>query len=212
MNRSILPNRESAALGVRRRNRFCASARGGFSLIEVVVAMFILVLVAAPVVAAVLQSQRLAVSNLAQSYAEVTAQSIIEQLVAQPYTILTDGDAGSIAIKLPGLDSANRTTMDDFLIPWADNDTDFTDLGTPDPSQGILVDAAYIRESNTIRPERFMPMRVNLRREMAGAETEHRVIITLRYQWAVPDRRGPGGAPVFLSGAHRTVRSSATSF
>jgi prepilin-type N-terminal cleavage/methylation domain-containing protein len=190
-------------------------ARGrspGFSLIEIIISMLILSMVATGVIAALTQSHKLAESNLAQAFAEVTAQSIVEQLVAQPYAVLTDPAATHMLIKLPGLDASNRTTMDDFQLPWAANDTTFTAIGTPDTSKGILVDAAYIRESNTIRPERYLPMRMNLRREISSSATERRVLLTLRYQWAVPDRRSSSGTPIYLSGELRTVRSSAASF
>lgn len=193
-------------LGTHPRRR----SRSAFSLVEVIIAMVILALVATGVIAALVQSMKLSESNLAQSFAEVTAQSVIEQLVAQPYAVLTEVSATGVMIKLPGLDASNRITMEDFEIPWATNDTTFTAIGTPDPAQGILVDAAYIRESNTIRPERYLPMRLNLRREIAASATERRVLLTLRYQWAVPDRRGT--SPIYLSGELRTVRSSAASF
>jgi prepilin-type N-terminal cleavage/methylation domain-containing protein len=185
--------------------------RSAFSLIEIIVAMFILAMVATSTIAALVQSQKLAESNLSQAFAEVTAQSIIEQLVAQPFALLTDPGATSIVIKLPGLNASNRTTMDDFQLPWAANDTTFTAVGAPDPNKGVLIDAAYIRESNTIRPERYLPMRMNLRREIAESATERRVVLTLRFQWAVPDRR-TGGTPIYLNGELRTVRSSAESF
>ena len=185
--------------------------RSGFSLIEIIVAMFILAMMAFGTGAALLQSRKLAESNLAQAFAEVTAQSIIEQLVAQPYAVLADTARPNVVIKLPGLNSSNRTTMDNFNLPWAASDSAFTAIGAPDPAKGILVDAAYIRSSNTIRAERFMPMRINLRREISASSTERRLLLTLRYEWAVPDRRGNSGV-IYLSGVTRTVRSSASSF
>ncbi|MGH8021650.1 MAG: hypothetical protein ACREIA_25870, partial [Opitutaceae bacterium] len=82
------------------------------------------------------------------------------------------------------------------------------DIGTS--SAGILTDAAYIADSNTIRTQRFMPMQVNLERTVE--ETDNRVRITLRYRWAIPDRKAADGSPIYLSGELRTIRSTALRF
>jgi prepilin-type N-terminal cleavage/methylation domain-containing protein len=191
----------------RRRDR-----RRGFSLVEIMISMAVLSMMIGGVFVALIQTQRLAESNLAQAYAEVTAQSIIEQLIAQPYTVLSDTTLTSVTIKLPSLNEDNETVMEDFELEWAANANDFEAIGTPDPDQGVLTDVAYIRESNTIRPERYLRMRVCLLRDTtANSINNRRVPLTLRYQWAAPDRR-IGTEPVYLTGELRTVRSSASSF
>ncbi len=183
----------------------------GVTLVELMVSMGILAVVAGGVMASMLYSQRLAQSNLAQSYAAITAQSIIEQLVRLPADTLTDETTTGAEILIPYVTSSNNTSLERISVPWSTDDDVFTDIGPAEnPTQGILVDAAYIPAGNKIRPERYMRFRVNLERTVEAAE--HRVSIVLRYQWEVPDRRADDGAPVYLSGILTTVRSTAVSF
>jgi len=173
--------------------------------------MGILSIVAGGVMSSVLYSQKLAESNLAQSYASLTAQSVIEQIVRLPADTLTDAGATSVTVLIPFVTSSNKTSMSRIPIPWSTEEDEFTDVGPiDDPTEGILVDAAYIPSGQIIRPERYMRFRVNLQRTVETSE--HRVTIVLRYQWAAPEQRGSGGTPVFLSGILTTVRSTAVSF
>jgi hypothetical protein len=168
-------------------------------------------LVAGGVMASMLYSQRLAESNLAQSYAGITGQSIIEQIVRLPADTLTDETATGVEILIPFVTTGNNTSLERISVPWSTSDDTFTEIGPDgDPTKGILVDAAYIPASQQIRPERHMRFRVNLQRTIE--RSDHRVGLVLRYQWEVPDRKGTGGTPVFLSGILTTVRSTAVSF
>mgnify|MGYP006213538539 CR=1 FL=1 len=113
-----------------------------------------------------------------------------------------------MTIKLATLTPNNLTSMNDFSLPWSENSSTYTGIGTT--SEGILTDAAYMADSNTIRTQRFMPMRVNLEREIEA--NSNRVRIILRYQWAIPDRRAADGSLMYHSGELRTVRSTALRF
>ncbi|BET68110.1 hypothetical protein ASA1KI_30280 [Opitutales bacterium ASA1] len=178
------------------------------TLVEVMVSFGIFAFAATGVVSGILQVQKLSLGNLAQSYAHSTAQSVMEELIRMPPARLADATQASVAIKLPTLTSANTTTFVDFELPWASDATTFTNLGSN--SAGVLTDAAYIADSNTIRPDRYLPMRMNLQRTI---ETDNnRVLVVVRYQWQIPDRKTSSGASIFLSGELRTVRSFALRF
>lgn len=190
---------------------FRSVAQHGVTLVELMISMGIMAIVAGGVMANMLYSQRLAESNLAQSYATITAQSIIEQVVRLPAETLKNEAITGATILIPFVTESNKTKMERISVPWSASDSEFTDIGPDaDPSQGILVDAAYIPAGQQIRPERYMRFRVNLQRTIE--ESEHRIGIVLRYQWVVPDRRGTGGAPVFLENTLTTFRSTAVSF
>ncbi|HEX9781570.1 MAG TPA: hypothetical protein VGA56_02425 [Opitutaceae bacterium] len=180
----------------------------GMTVVEVVVSFGIFAFAATGVVAGLLQAQKVSYSNHSQGYAYAVAQSVMEELVRIPPARLADPGESSVTIKLATLTASNCTSFEDFTIPWSSPSTDFTNIGTT--PAGILTDAAYIADSNTIRTERFMPMRINLQRLIEG--NANRVSFTLRYQWAVPDRKTPGGDPIYLSGELRTVRSTALRF
>lgn len=173
--------------------------------------MGILVIAAGGVLSSMLYSQKLAQSNLSQSYAELTAQSIIEQVVRLPADILGDNSAPGVPVLIPFVTTGNNTVLERVTIPWATDEDDFVDFGSAtNPSRGILVDAAYIPDGHVIRPERYMRMRVNLSR--INEPAEHRITIVLRFQWEVPDRKNADGTPVFLGSQLTTVRSTAVSF
>lgn len=178
------------------------------TLVEIMVSFGIFAIVAGGVIASLLHTQRLAASNLSQTYAHATAQSIIEEIIRLPPAILADPAETEVAIRVASLTSTNRTALDEFSLPWATTSTDFTAIGST--AEGVLMDAAYIESSNIIRPERYMLMRLNLQREIESAD--HRVRIVLRYQWAVPDRKSSDGSPLYLSGEIRTFRSMALRF
>lgn len=168
-------------------------------------------IVAGGIMSSLLYSQRLSESNLSQSYAAITAQSIIEQIVRLPADTLKNESITGVTILIPFVTDFNKTEMERISVPWSASETEFTEIGPEeDPSIGILLDAAYIAEGHQIRPDRYMRFRVNLQRTVE--ESEHRIGIVLRYQWAVPDQRGPGGAPVFLENTLTTFRSTAVSF
>ena len=185
-----------------------AKARAGVSLVEVVIAFGIFTVLAGGVVGSFIQARKYSESNLSQAYAHSMAQAILEELIRVPANVLSDTTVSAVTIKLARLTDQNYTAMDDFTLTWATDDTTFQEIGTTDA--GILTDAAYIANSNTIRPERFMRMRLNLQR--VSESNQNRVRIILRYQWEVPDRRAPDGGPLFLSGGLRTVRSTALRF
>ena len=178
------------------------------TLVEIMVSFGIFALLASAVMAGLVQSNKISLSNLSQSYAQAVAQSVVEEVVRTSPTLLADSAESSINIKVAQLTSSNSTSIEDFSLPWAANDTTFTSIGTT--SKGILTDAAYVASSNTIRPERFMKMNLNLRRDVENSS--NRIRITLRYQWEVPDRRKRDGTPLYLSGEIRTVRSTALRF
>jgi type II secretory pathway pseudopilin PulG len=192
----------------RRREHRVTRGKAGMTLIEVAISFGVFAIVAAGVVAALIQGRKISESNLAQGYAHSTAQAVMEEIIRVPPSMLADPTLTGIEIKLAQLTSSNYTSLEDFTLNWANDDTTFVEIGTT--SSGVLTDAAYIANSNTIRPERFMKMRVNLRREIESSQ--NRVRITLRYQWQVPDRIGASGAAVYLSGELRTVRSTALRF
>jgi hypothetical protein len=133
---------------------------------------------------------------------------VIEEVIRVPPSMLADLTLTEIEVKLAQLTDQNYTSLEDFNLPWATDDTTFTEIGTT--AAGILTDAAYIADSNEIRPERFMRMRLNLQREIES--NQNRVRIVLRYQWEVPDRQGANGDPIYLNGEIRTVRSTALRF
>lgn len=178
------------------------------TLIEVAVSFAIFAFLATGVVAGIIQARRLSESNLAQSYAHSTAQAVMEEVIRVPPSMLADEALTAIDVKLAQLTDLNYTSLEDFSLAWAADDTTFVEIGTTDA--GILTDAAYIANSNTIRPERFMRMRLNLQRTIES--NQNRVRIVLRYQWEVPDRKGTNGAPIYLSGEIRTIRSTALRF
>lgn len=179
------------------------------TLVEVMVAATLFTLVATGVVSCFIHVLKLSESNLAQSYAHQVAQSIMEQVISIPPGRLTDEDETEIQITLPALNDDNYTTMPDLVIPWAANDTTYTEIGPA--AEGVLADAAYVADSNIIRPEKYLRMRVNLQRTIESSE--HRVKIVLRYQWVPPDRRGGSGDGAnFLAGEIRTIRSMALRF
>jgi len=175
------------------------------------VSLGILGIVAGGILSALLYSQRIAASNLDQSYAAITAQSIIEQIVRQPVERLRQEGLAGIDIFMPFVEPDNSTSLRRTLIPFSDDPTVFTDIGPEgNAALGILVDAAYQANGNIIRPERYMPFRVNLSRQVEA--TESRVSFVLRYQWAVPDRKGADQTPIYLSGILTSFRSTAVSF
>jgi type II secretory pathway pseudopilin PulG len=178
------------------------------TLIEVAVSFTVFAVAATGVVASLIQARRLSESNLAQGYAHSTAQAVIEEVIRVPPSMLADLTLTEIEVKLAQLTDQNYTSLEDFNLPWATDDTTFTEIGTT--AAGILTDAAYIADSNEIRPERFMRMRLNLQREIES--NQNRVRIVLRYQWEVPDRQGANGDPIYLNGEIRTVRSTALRF
>lgn len=180
------------------------------TLIEAVVSLSLLTVIAGSVVSGLTFSRKMAESNLAQSYAQMTAQSIVEQIVRVPTAILEDTTETGVRILIPFVTTDNTVTMEDVEIPWATTEA-YSDLGpAEDPTLGVLVDAAYIANGNVIRPTRYMKMRVNLQRIVEA--TEARTTIQLRYQWEIPDRKASDGSPIYLSGELRTVRSKAVSF
>lgn len=178
------------------------------TLVEVMISFAIFAFAATAVMSGLIQAHKLSSSNLAQSYAASMAQSLMEEVIRVSPSVLADPDETSISIKLATLRSGNYTSIDNFSLPWSTSSTTYTSIGTT--TDGILTDAAYEADSNTIRPERFMHMRVNLQREIES--TNNRVRITLRYQWEVPDRKQANGDPLYLSGEIRTVRSTALRF
>lgn len=187
----------------RRTNR----SKSGMTLVEIMVSVFIFSIAAGAVLAAFLMTRKIAVSNLSESFAQITAQSIIEQIIRIPPTVLADSAQSSVEIKLPTLTSTNRTSMPSYSLPWASASTDYTSIGS---TNGILVDAAYIAASNTIHPERYMKMKVNLQRTIENSE--NRVRIVLRYQWEIPDRKKTDGTSIYLTGQITTIRSMALRF
>lgn len=181
------------------------ASRSGMTLVEVMVAATLFTVVATGVTSCFIHVLKYSESNLAQSYAHQVAQSIIEQVISVPPSLLADPAETGVDINLPELTAANVTTMPRVTLPWAADATTFTEIG--DESEGILTDAAYIAATNVIRPERHLPMRVNLQRIIDASE--HRVKIVLRYQWAAPERNGNVR---YLSGEMRTIRSLALRF
>jgi type II secretory pathway pseudopilin PulG len=180
----------------------------GISLVEVMVSFAIFGLAASGVLASLIQARKVSASNLSQSYAQSTAQSVIEQIVSLPPNTLADATTTTAEIKLATLTDNNFTELSDFVIPWATDSDDFTDLGVD--AVGVLTDAAYVADAGTIRPERYMRMMVNLQRDIQFAEG--RVHIVLRYRWAIPDRLGNDGDPIYLEGRITTIRSMALRF
>lgn len=178
------------------------------TLVEVMVSFGIFAFAATGVVASIVQVRKLAYSNLSQGYAYAAAQSVLEEIIRIPPARLADPDETSVTVKLATLTSKNLTSMTDVELPWSEGATTFTDIGTT--SEGILTDAAYIADSNTIRTQRFMRMRVNLERTIE--DSNNRVRVTLRYQWAIPDRKAGDGSPLYLAGELRTIRSTALRF
>lgn len=178
------------------------------TLVEVAVSFSVFAVAATGVVASLIQARRLSESNLAQGYAHSTAQAIIEEIIRVPPSMLADDTLMSIEVKWAKLTDLNYTSLEDDDLPWATDDSTYTEIGTT--AAGILTDAAYIADSNEIRPERFMRMRFNLQREIES--NQNRVRIVLRYQWEVPDRKGTNGDPIFLNGEIRTIRSTALRF
>jgi hypothetical protein len=177
------------------------------TLVELMVAATLFTAVATGVASCFIQALKYSESNLAQSYAHQVAQSILEQVISVPPTLLFDTAETSVVINLPDLNDDNHTSMPQISLPWAADASTYTEVG-PDAA-GILADAAYVASNNTIRPEKYLPMRINLQREIDT--NEHRVRIVLRYQWAAPDRLG-AATPQYLSGEIRTVRSKALRF
>jgi type II secretory pathway pseudopilin PulG len=190
------------------RGRRASFGTSGMTLVEVMVSFGIFALAATGVVASLIQVQKLSHSNLSQGYAYTAAQSVMEEIIRIPPARLADPDETSVTIKLATLTASNFTSMSDFTLPWSTNASLYSNIGTT--PEGILTDAAYIADSNTIRTRRFMPMRVNLEREIEA--DNNRVRITLRYQWAIPDRKAKDGSLIYHSGALRTVRSTALRF
>lgn len=178
------------------------------TLVEIMVAVGLFALVAGGVISCLIQTLKFSESNLAQSYAQSIAQSIMEQVISNPPSLLCSGTETQVEITLPALNSSNYTTMPGLMLPWSTTATSFTDVGPT--TQGVLSDAAYIASAHIIRPERYLRMRVNLQRTVET--NDNRVRIVLRYQWAIPDRTGAAGAPIYLSGEIRTVRSMALRF
>jgi hypothetical protein len=169
------------------------------------VATLVFAMTASGVTACFIQAMKYSESNLAQSYAQQVAQSIIEQVISVPPALLFDSTQANIEITLPSLNASNRTSMPGVNIPWAANSTTFTEIGPS--SQGVLTDAAYLYATNVIRPERYLRMQVNLERTLEPVE--NRMKIVLRYKWARPERKG---TPTFLNGEIRTIRSTALRF
>lgn len=165
-------------------------------------------ILASSLLAGFLFTRRLSENNLAQGYAHSTAQSIVEQIVCVSPTLLASASETGVEIKMPVLNASNYTTMPAFTLPWAADDSTFTTVLTS--PEGVLVDAAYIASSHTIRPERYMPIEFNLQRVIPDDLT--RVHIVLRYRWQIPDRRNADGSPIWLSGELRTIRSKALRF
>lgn len=177
------------------------------TLVELMVSATLFTLVAGGVISCFIQAMKYSESNLAQTYAQQVAQSIVEQVISVPPGLLFDPDQTQIQITLPSLNSSNYTSMPDIVVPWAADSTTFTEIGPS--AQGVLADAAYVASSRIIRPQRYLRMRINLQRELELSENRMKVV--LRYQWAMPDRLG-APAPQFLNGEIRTIRSMALRF
>jgi type II secretory pathway pseudopilin PulG len=178
------------------------------TLVEVMVSIAIFAVMASSLLAGFLFSLRLSENNLAQAYANSTAQSVVEQIVCVSPALLTSSTEAGVEIKVPVLNDSNYTTMPAFTLPWATDDTTYTTVLTS--PQGVLADAAYVAASQTIRPERYLPIEFNLQRTIQSDLTS--VHILLRYRWQIPDRRNADGTPIWLSGELRTIRSKALRF
>jgi type II secretory pathway pseudopilin PulG len=178
------------------------------TLVEVMVSVGLFAILASSLLAGFLFTRRASENNLAQGYAHSTAQSVVEQIVCVSPTFLTSATETGVEIKMPVLNTANFTTMPSFTLPWATDSSTFTEVLTS--PEGVLVDAAYIAASQTIRPERYMPIEFNLQRVIP--DDLSRVHIVLRYRWQIPDRRNTDGTPIWLSGELRTIRSKALRF
>ena len=93
----------------------------------------------------------------------------------------------------------------DFNLYWAADTTNFFEIGArvdPDdlktPIIGVLADLSYNDSSATVlRASRYMKMFVSITRRLnANKDT---VEVTLRYKWAIPDRRTASGALIYYS-------------
>lgn len=110
----------------------------------------------------------------------------------------------SVEIKFIGVGANNYATVQDFNLYWMANADTYQEVGErtdPDdltsPIIGVVLDVDYKNSSNNlVRQRRYMKMRVNITRSMNTQKSA--VMITLRYQWAIPERRTAAGLPIYF--------------
>jgi prepilin-type N-terminal cleavage/methylation domain-containing protein len=184
------------------------SNTSGMTMVELMVTVVLFALFASGLLAGFIQTRKISESNLYEVSAQTIAQSIMEQIVRIPPSMLADSTLTSVTIKLPSLTSDNRTSLADFSLPWAGDSTTYTAIGNT--AQGVLIDAEYKSSTATIRPSRYMLMRINMQRTIEN--TENRIRVVVRYQWETPERKNSDGSVIYRSGEMRTVRSNALRF
>lgn len=179
------------------------------------VAFAVFTVMALGTLAGMVQVRKMSEANLAQATAEAIAQGIIEQVHLVGYTTISTTDTTSadysatLPLKFVGVTIDNLASIQSFDLPWAADATTFTAIGEKDIGGnvlGILLDVDYRDGSSVMRPKRYMPMSVNLRRTPDAANDNTEIVLT--FQWSPPGRP----STFFITREIRTIRSQAPSY
>lgn len=185
------------------------------SLVELMVAFSMFTIMALGALTALIQTRKMSENNVAQATAAVIAQGIIEQIHLSGYANVA-ADA-TLPLNFAGPRPAGiLSEIQSFNLPWASDSTTFTDIGTradssnpSSPILGVLLDLDYRSGGNVIRPRRYMPMQVNLQRDVHIADDNIAIILT--YRWQPPSGNGAANTP-YVTRELRTIRSLAPSY
>lgn len=180
-------------------------ARGGLSLIEVIIALSILGLLATTLVSSALLNRRLAEANIYQNTALTVTQGYLEQIKSMEYQHLLDSyDDDSIPLPTKSI-SVNAETadieVDDPLFVNTSNTS-------PENDKEIVID---IRDFGT-EAARSVTMayriRPTLRNLNQGANAIKAMEVTLDYEYESPET----GARKWKQGSIRFVKSYVPTF
>ena len=181
----------------------------GVTLVEVMIAMGIFMMLSSAIATTLIQLRRQGENSVSLALADATAEGLLEQVRRTNYGALSDlsGTSNtSVDLLFIDVNASNRATVQPYPFTWSPDDTTFHAIGamvdptvTPDSAiqfRGVLLDVDYKDTlGNTIRPRRYMPMKINLTRTV-NANLDA-VQVCLRYQWAVPDRVSATGGIVY---------------
>lgn len=203
----------------------------GVTLVEAMIALTIFTSSAAALGSAYVSMAKHTERNSYAIAALNAVQTVAEQIQLMNYVDIEDDAKLSFDIKLTAWDNVtSKTYVQTFPITWAidaNNNPDlsiFTNIGVhenePTPIiHGVLYNVAQrnVAQTATIRERKYMPVRVNITREIeslaATQTTLKRVRILLRYQWAIPGRFDATGNPIYSPiKEFRILRSSASSY
>jgi type II secretory pathway pseudopilin PulG len=185
-------------------DRESRASRAGTTLVEVMIALLIFLLVAIGIASSLIQLRKQGENTICQVLAQTVAEGLLEQIRRTSFTNLSDVTTNPpVPLLFINANSGNYASVEPFSMPCGSDATTFTDIGArtipgdlTSAIQGVLLDVDYKNSAGTlIRPRRFMKMRANLTHSV---NTNKDVVqVTLKFQWAVPDRRTAAGGLIY---------------